>query len=184
MPGPAVRVTEGDTVNFTLENPKTNFFPHAMDFPCGGNRFPEELPGHQSGETISFTFVAKKPGVFFYHCGAAPMIQHVARGMFGAIIVDPRIRRSGRSAPGVFVGPIRALENPTMSGHVRRKFDYTVFNGGSSSIIPFSSARKRWRRNRMSGPDLFCETRAPNEFSSLHPIGEIWITSTRREPVQ
>ena len=32
MPGPAVRVTEGDTVNFTLENPKTNAFPHAMDF--------------------------------------------------------------------------------------------------------------------------------------------------------
>ena len=32
MPGPAVRVTEGDTVNFTLENPKTNVYPHAMDF--------------------------------------------------------------------------------------------------------------------------------------------------------
>ncbi|MEK6641768.1 MAG: multicopper oxidase domain-containing protein, partial [Nitrospirota bacterium] len=32
MPGPAVRVTEGDTVNFTLENPKTNVYQHSMDF--------------------------------------------------------------------------------------------------------------------------------------------------------
>ncbi|MDH5642373.1 MAG: multicopper oxidase domain-containing protein, partial [Nitrospira sp.] len=32
MPGPVVRVTEGDTVNFTLDNPKTNAFTHSMDF--------------------------------------------------------------------------------------------------------------------------------------------------------
>lgn len=32
MPGPVVRVTEGDTVNFTLIGDKNNSFPHSMDF--------------------------------------------------------------------------------------------------------------------------------------------------------
>lgn len=32
FPGPVVRVTEGDTINFTLTNPATNKNPHAMDF--------------------------------------------------------------------------------------------------------------------------------------------------------
>jgi nitrite reductase (NO-forming) len=89
FPGPVVRVTEGDTVKFTLENPKTNTYPHAMDFHAAEIDFLNNYKAINPGETISYTFVAKKPGVFFYHCGAPPMIQHVARGMFGAIIVDP-----------------------------------------------------------------------------------------------
>lgn len=90
FPGPVVRVTEGDTINFTLTNPATNKNPHAMDFHAAEIDFLKNYRAVNAGESISFTFVAKKPGVFFYHCGAPPMIQHVARGMFGAIIVDPK----------------------------------------------------------------------------------------------
>ncbi|MGZ9159445.1 MAG: multicopper oxidase domain-containing protein, partial [Nitrospira sp.] len=86
FPGPVVRVTEGDTVNFTLTNPATNKNPHAMDFHAAEIDFLKNYRAVNTGESISFTFVAKKPGVFFYHCGAPPMIQHVARGMFGAVI--------------------------------------------------------------------------------------------------
>ena len=42
------------------------------------------------GETKSCTFTADNPGIFFYHCGSDPMIQHIARGMIGAFIVDPK----------------------------------------------------------------------------------------------
>jgi len=90
VPGPVVRVTEGDTINFTLTNPATNKNPHAMDFHAAEIDFLKNYRAINAGETISYTFVAKKLGIFFYHCGAPPMIQHVARGMFGAIIVDPK----------------------------------------------------------------------------------------------
>ena len=90
MPGPVVRVTEGDTVKFTLTNPATNKYPHAMDFHAAEIDFLKNYRAINAGETISYTFIAKKPGIFFYHCGAPPMIQHIARGMFGAIIVDPK----------------------------------------------------------------------------------------------
>ena len=90
FPGPAVRVTEGDTVKFKLTNPAENKHPHAMDFHAAEIDFLKNYKAVNPGETIEYTFVAKKPGIFFYHCGAPPMIQHVARGMFGAIIVDPK----------------------------------------------------------------------------------------------
>ena len=44
-----------------------------------------------------FTWTADYPGVFMYHCGTGPVIQHIANGMYGAVVVDPaRAVRSRR----------------------------------------------------------------------------------------
>ena len=102
MPGPVVRVTEGDTVNFTLINPATNANPHSMDFHAAEIDFLKNYRAIKPGDTIKYTFVAKKPGVFFYHCGAEPMLQHIARGMFGAIIVDPKNKKAWAKSDRAF----------------------------------------------------------------------------------
>ena len=90
IPGPVVRVKVGDTVDFKLINPKENKNSHSIDFHAAEvdvlNEFAPVKPGH----TKHFKFVAKRAGVFMYHCGANPMAQHIARGMFGIIIVDPK----------------------------------------------------------------------------------------------
>ena len=90
IPGKPVRVTEGDTVDFTLVNPATNKNSHAMDFHAAQVSVLDEFAPVKPGESKHFTFVAKVPGVFMYHCGAGPMVQHIARGMYGIIIVDPK----------------------------------------------------------------------------------------------
>lgn len=90
IPGPVVRVTEGDTVDFTLNNPKENKESHSMDFHAAVVDVLKEFSEVKPGESKHFTFVAKHPGVFMYHCGAATMAQHIARGMYGIIIVDPK----------------------------------------------------------------------------------------------
>lgn len=90
IPGPVVRVTEGDTVDFTLINPETNKESHSMDFHAAVVDVLTEFSEVKPGETKHFKFVAKHPGTFMYHCGAATMAQHIARGMFGIIIVDPK----------------------------------------------------------------------------------------------
>src|SRR5690606_29191724 len=90
VPGPVVRVTEGDTVEFTLINDKESKNSHAMDFHAARLDVVQDFGSIKPGETKRFTFTADYPGVFFYHCGADPMIQHIARGMFGVIIVDPK----------------------------------------------------------------------------------------------
>ena len=90
IPGKLVRVTEGDTVDFTLINPKESKNSHAMDFHAAQADVLGEFAPIKPGETKHFKFVAKNPGVFMYHCGASPMVQHIARGMYGVILVDPK----------------------------------------------------------------------------------------------
>lgn len=90
IPGKVVRVTEGDTVEFTLINDETNKNSHSMDFHAAVVHVLDEFGEVKPGQTKTFKFEAKYPGVFMYHCGASPMVQHIAKGMYGIIIVDPK----------------------------------------------------------------------------------------------
>src|SRR5581483_3802797 len=91
VPGPMIRVMEGDTVKLTLTNPATNTTPHNIDLhavngPGGGAAVTTVAPG----ESKTFTFQALNPGAYVYHCAYAPPFHHIAQGMYGAIIVEPK----------------------------------------------------------------------------------------------
>ncbi len=90
IPGKFIRVTQGDTVDFTLINPATNKNSHAIDFHAAQVDVLNEFAPIKPGDTKHFKFVANHPGLFMYHCGASPMVQHIARGMYGAILVEPK----------------------------------------------------------------------------------------------
>lgn len=90
IPGKVVRVTEGDIVEFTLINPKENKNSHSMDFHAAEVDVLDEFAAVKPGDSKTFTFKAKRAGIYMYHCGAGPMVQHIARGMYGAILVDPK----------------------------------------------------------------------------------------------
>lgn len=90
IPGPVVRVTEGDIVDFTLINEKGNKQSHSMDFHAAIVDVLDEFEAVKPGEEKHFQFEATSPGVFIYHCGADPMVEHIGRGMYGVIIVDPK----------------------------------------------------------------------------------------------
>ena len=86
-PGPAIHVRVGQTVRVTLHN--TSPMPHSIDFHAAqiapNLAFSDVLPG----QSKSFSFVARAPGVYMYHCGTAPAFMHIANGMYGAIVVEP-----------------------------------------------------------------------------------------------
>lgn len=93
VPAPIIVAHEGDYVQVTLVNPKTNRMMHNLDFHAatgamGGGDLTEVAPGQEA--TIRFRVT--KPGVFVYHCapGGAMVPIHVASGMNGAIMVLPR----------------------------------------------------------------------------------------------
>ncbi len=90
IPGPVIRVKEGDVINFTLVNPASNKNSHSIDFHAAEVDVLDEFAPVKPGETKKFKFVAKRAGVYMYHCGAPTMAQHIARGMYGVIIVDPK----------------------------------------------------------------------------------------------
>ena len=64
----------------------------ALDrLPRGANRTERRLPEYVApGETFSFSFTANDPGIYMYHCGTKPVLAHIANGMYGAIIVEPK----------------------------------------------------------------------------------------------
>jgi nitrite reductase (NO-forming) len=175
FPGPVVRATEGDTIDFSLTNPKTNAYPHSMDFHAGEM---DSLTKHkpvERGETHHITFMPTKPGVFFYHCGVQPMIQHVARGMMGAIIIDPKDPTALPKADREYVLVQSELfKNPDdVQGMFDRKYDNAMFNGGVFRYHPFLGGKpleaKPGERVR-----IYIVNAGPNNFSAFHPIGEIW----------
>jgi nitrite reductase (NO-forming) len=103
VPGKPVRVDEGDTVDFTLVNPAENKNSHAMDFHAAQVNVLDEFAEVKPGQSKHFTFEAKVPGVFMYHCGAGPMVQHIARGMYGVIIVEPKDKKNYPKADREYV---------------------------------------------------------------------------------
>jgi len=103
IPGKPVRVEEGDTVDFTLINPAENKNSHAMDFHAAQVNVLDEFAEVKPGQSKHFTFEAKVPGVFMYHCGAGPMVQHIARGMYGVIIVEPKDKKNYPKADREYV---------------------------------------------------------------------------------
>ena len=90
VPGPLLRVMEGDTVKITLVNPSTNKNTHNIDLhavngPGGGAAVTTVTPG----ETKTFSFKALNRGIYVYHCAFTPPWMHIAHGMYGAILVEP-----------------------------------------------------------------------------------------------
>ena len=90
IPGPVVRATVGDTIHVSFTNPKKNRQSHSVDFSAAEADLFNEFASIRPGHVKRFSFVARRPGVFMYHCSATPMVQHMARGMFGMMIVAPK----------------------------------------------------------------------------------------------
>src|SRR3546814_16527364 len=89
MPGPLLRVTEGDTVTIVLTNDAANKNSHSIDLHAAPVDVLSEFSDDKPGETTTFSFVATYPSAFYYHFSAAPTYQTIASGRFGAILVAP-----------------------------------------------------------------------------------------------
>ncbi len=91
VPGPFFRVREGDIIKVTIKNNETSLHHHNVDFhaatgPGGGGAVSVVAPG----ETKTFTFKALNPGLFVYHCAVPNMAVHMAHGMYGLILIEPK----------------------------------------------------------------------------------------------
>src|SRR5574337_845606 len=91
IPGPTVRVTQGDIVRVTLTVPSTEATPHSLD-EHASQLSATNYGAVKSGASNTYAFIAETPGSFKYHCegvNLASMDQHVLSGMYGVTIVDP-----------------------------------------------------------------------------------------------
>jgi nitrite reductase (NO-forming) len=87
-PGPVVHVTQGQMVDIALVN--GGAIPHSIDFHAADIAPNVAFASVDPTKALHFRFRASTPGAFMYHCGTAPVLAHIANGMYGAIIVDPK----------------------------------------------------------------------------------------------
>jgi nitrite reductase (NO-forming) len=87
VPGPIIRVREGDLVRIKVVNKSP--MPHSIDFHSA--RIPANVAYRtfNPGDSLSFEIVAGDPGAYMVHCGTPPVTMHIMQGMYFAIIVDP-----------------------------------------------------------------------------------------------
>jgi len=177
-PGPVIRVQQGDRVDFSFTNTHASSRPHSMDFHAAQTDFLTHYRELQPGESLQYTWEAKEPGIFVYHCGASPMIQHVARGMIGAIIVDPKDRKAMPKADREYVLVQSELfkDPDDVQAMFDRKYEHVVFNGAVFRYDPVHGKSggdfleaKPGERVR-----IYFVNAGPNNFSAVHPIAELW----------
>lgn len=89
VPGPVLRVTEGDLVRITLVNRSSQ--PHTLHthgiHPAKQDGVLEMI---QPGEEFTYEFIAGPSGVQPYHCHAMPLKKHIGKGLYGTLIIDPK----------------------------------------------------------------------------------------------
>ena len=98
--GHFIRVREGDIVEFHLSNHPTKDAAQHRSARGHGTRRRRGVDLHRAGAHSQFSFTALNPGLFVYHCATAPVAMHIANGMYGLILVEPKegCRRSTRSS--------------------------------------------------------------------------------------
>ncbi|EPG76351.1 nitrite reductase, copper-dependent [Leptospira fainei serovar Hurstbridge str. BUT 6] len=180
VPGPFLRLKEGDNVEFQLSNHPSSKMPHNIDLhavmgPGGGAGASFTAPGH----TSVFKFKALRAGLYVYHCATAPVGMHIANGMYGLVFVEPpdglpKVDKEYYIMQSEFYTKgktgERGLQPFDMEKALKEQPDYIVFNGkvGANTDDKAIKVRKGEKVR------LFVGNAGPNLASSFHIIGQIF----------
>ncbi|MFZ1122954.1 MAG: multicopper oxidase domain-containing protein [Candidatus Binataceae bacterium] len=133
VPGPVLKVMQGDEVKINLVN-------HTKDAHGINVHAAQISPDHFTGDpmkSVSYSFTANVPGVFIYHCTAPPILDHIASGMYGMMIVEPKAGWPNGDAQEVTIVQSELYGLPDAHGFivgshgkiVQARPDFVVFNG-------------------------------------------------------
>ena len=208
VPGPVIRARVGDRIHFSMTNRSDEVAPgsisfqtpmmHSMDFHAAMVSPQDKYRSIAPGQTISFDFTPNYPGVFMYHCGTPMILEHIASGMYGAMVVEPRggyptkvdreyvviqsefYMRPDPEKHTVNGEPVYVLDTE----HVRNKQPtYTVFNGRYNGMVEHPLVAKPGERVR-----LFVLNVGPSNTSSFHVVGTIfdrvWLDGNPRNELR
>ena len=194
VPGPTIRARVGDKIRFTMTNRSDETVPgvqlssapmmHSMDFHAAMVSPVDKYRSIAPGQTIAFEFTLHYPGVFMYHCGTPMVLEHIASGMYGAVVVEPKegyptkVDReyviiqsefyvkpdpAGNKVDGA---PLYVLDGERLKAS---QPTHTVFNGVFNGLVQNPLPAKPGERVR-----LFVLNVGPSKTSSFHVVGTIF----------
>jgi nitrite reductase (NO-forming) len=182
VPGPTVRVHLGDTVNIHLTNQTA--MSHSIDFHASQTAMNHQMVEIKPGETFTYTFHADYAGVWMYHCGTAPTLLHIANGMFGMVIVEPKggLPKVDNEFTLVqsewYLGAQGQPADYAKANEVAASPDFVVFNGVANQYKDNPIPVKTKGRVRLFVLDV-----GPDLDSSFHVVGTIFDT-VEKEGIQ
>ncbi len=176
IPGPVIRVNQGDKVRIVLVNNAT--MGHSIDFHAA--RIPMNVAYRtiNPGDSLTFEFEARDAGVFLVHCGTPPVLMHIMQGMYLPIIVNPRGGWPGRvDKEFVIVQSEFYSAQPAANGMADMDFmaatqdrpTYVVFNGRADQYKAHPLQVDEGDRVR-----FFVVDAGPNLNSDFHIVGAIF----------
>jgi nitrite reductase (NO-forming) len=177
VPGPVIRVKVGDTVRIHLKNDPASKLPHSIDFHSSIVAWNDEMTSINPGEEKLYEFKAEYAGVWMYHCGTAPALHHIANGMYGMIIVEPK-----EGLPPVdkefalvqsewYLGPQGEPSSLTKAAAAAPAPDFIAFNGVANQYADNPIQIETGERVR-----VFVLNAGPSIDSSFHVVGTIFDT--------
>jgi nitrite reductase (NO-forming) len=176
IPGPMLRVVEGDTVNVEFKvSEGANW--HSLDFHAAQTAPDVNYRSIGPGEELKYSYTANYPGAFMYHCGTPPVLMHIGAGMYGGIIVDPKegwspaqeiclVQSEFYLAPPVEGETVRL---PDYNSMLMQTMDYMGFNGHSTQYVDEPIVVKAGEPIR-----IFVVNAGPNVFCTFHVVGAIF----------
>jgi nitrite reductase (NO-forming) len=174
VPGPILHVRQGQTVNVTFTN--QGMMQHSIDFHAAITPPSRNYVEVQPGKSIEFSFVAKVPGAFIYHCGTPPVLLHIASGMYGVLVVDPETPLPPAAESYVieqsewYTQQVAGdLMGPNYQKMLDERPDEVVFNGAAFQYRDHPLPVTAGERVRLYFVDA-----GPNLWSSFHVIGGIF----------
>ena len=180
IPGPFIRVREGDTVELTLHNDSTSLHHHSIDLhavtgPGGGAAATMVAPG----ESKTITFKALHAGLFVYHCAEPNVANHMTHGMYGLILVEPK-----EGLPKVdkefYVMQGEFYTTGSLGKKGLQIFDAMKMLDGTPQYIVFNGRVKALATNMQSEVGekirVYVGNGGVNLDSNFHVIGEIFDT--------
>jgi len=180
VPGPMIRVRHGDFVSFTLQNRPDSMMPHNIDMHAvSGQGGGAETTLLSPGQQTTFGFTALNPGVYVYHCATAPVGMHIANGMYGLIVVEPKegfepVDEEFYVVQGDFYtkGDFgqQGLQEFDMQRAIDEDAAYVVFNGSVGSMVGDDALQV----DVGDTVRIFFGNGGPNLTSNFHLIGEIF----------
>lgn len=179
VPGPMLRIREGDTVVLSLTNDPSSLHHHNIDLHAatgqgGGAALTDVAPG----ETKTFKWKALNPGLYIYHCAMSNVSTHNSHGQYGLILVEPKggLPKVDKEFY-VVQGELYTL------GQIGKKgltvFDSDALIAGQPNYVTFNGKIESAPRMHAKVGDhirIYVGNGGVNLISSFHVIGEIFDT--------
>lgn len=174
VPGPTIRVQEGDIVEMIIENKGT--IPHGASIHAAYTQTSKYLGAIPAGQSRSIKFKATIPGVYLYHCapGGHAIPMHVMFGQYGMIVVEPtetkyKLEEELGHGPDLEIFLIQHEWYASGKNAVEGNPTYVTFNGEIFKYVKEPITAKPGDYVRINFMNV-----GPNLLSTFHIVGIVW----------